>query len=111
MAAMGGMFSHNNSSSISAGSLNVGGVVAISAPASNKIVIGQSGCEVEVAGNLTIGLSRCLMCSAPTPMGVLLSGASTRVLFCFSCAKQHLHGSVKELVDALDVKDKMGEPS
>ena len=89
--------------------LAIGGMTAISSPHTNKIVLGQPGCEIEVAGNLVLSGNKCAMCKAATPLGVLLSGAATRVLFCFSCAKEHLHGSVKELVDALDVKDKVGE--
>jgi hypothetical protein len=101
-----GQFTINPTSSVSA-SLNVGGVTALSSPSPNKIVLGQPGCEIEVAGNLTFGGSRCVMCKADAPLGVLLSGETTRVLFCFACAVQNLHGSVKELVDSLDVKDKL----
>jgi hypothetical protein len=105
-----GQFTINPSASVSA-SLNVGGVTAVSSPSPNKIVLGQPGCEIEVAGNLTFGENRCAMCKVPAPLGVLLSGASTRVLFCFACAVQNLHGSVKELVDSLDVKDKLEQPA
>jgi hypothetical protein len=105
-----GQFVLNPSSTVSA-SLNVGGVTAVSSPSPNKLVIGQTGCEVEIAGNLTFGGNRCAMCKADAPLGVLLSGEATRVLFCFACAVKNLHGSVKELVDSLDVKDKLEQPA
>lgn len=98
-----------NTNNGSPATLVVGGLSAVSSPSPNKIVLGQPGCEIEIAGDVVLGGNRCAMCNALAPLGVLLSGKATRVLFCFACAVQNLHGSVKELVDSLDVKDKFAE--
>jgi hypothetical protein len=90
-------------------SIGVGGITAVSVEdgAPKRLIIGQPGCTVEIAGDLIVGGSNCAMCKADAPLGVLLTGKATRMLFCFECAKKHLHGTVKELVESLDVKDEL----